>query len=130
MKVRLPGILLSSLLFIFFSLMGAGVSGQTDTLRQGEPLVRENRALRDSVADLLSRQIKIYPIPAKSELIAENIEGITMIEIFDVTGNKRINEVCDNHSQVTIEVSTLKKGIYFIRFISPGATVMKRFIKE
>jgi hypothetical protein len=31
---------------------------------------------------------------------------------------------------VIIEVSLLRKGIYFIRFISPRATIMKRFIKE
>ena len=53
-----------------------------------------------------------------------------MIEIFDVTGNKCLNEVCNSHSQMIIEVSQLRKGIYFIRFISPGATIMKRFIKE
>ncbi|MGB4555953.1 MAG: T9SS type A sorting domain-containing protein, partial [Bacteroidales bacterium] len=78
----------------------------------------------------LAERIKVYPNPVRSELIADHIEGVTMIEIFDVTGNKCLNEVCDNHNQMTIEVSTLKKGIYFIRFISPGATIMKRFIKE
>ncbi len=101
-------------------------SGQT-----GDSQPAQGRsAIADSVAHNLAERIKIYPNPVKSELIADHIEGITMIEIFDVTGNKCLNEVCDNHNQLIIEVSLLKKGIYFIRFISPRATIMKRFIKE
>ena len=102
------------------------ISGQTAA---GSPAFGKT-SVTDSLAHNLSEKIKIYPVPAKSELIIDNIDGVTMIEILDVTGNKRINEVCGNHSQLIIEVSQLKKGFYFIRFISPRVTVMKRFIKE
>lgn len=117
---------MSSITFILLVISLTSVSGQTGTGQpaDGKPVVP------DSVAQNLAERIKIYPIPVKSELIADNIDGVTMIEIFDVTGNKCINEVCDNHNQVIIEVSQLRKGIYFIRFISPRVTIMKRFIKE
>lgn len=126
MKKHLPGIVLSSITFILLVISLTSVSGQTGT---GQPADGKS-AVPDSVAHNLAERIKIYPIPVKSELIADNIDGVTMIEIFDVTGNKCINEVCDNHNQVIIEVSQLRKGIYFVRFISPRATIMKRFIKE
>jgi hypothetical protein len=126
MKKHLPGIVLSSTTFILLLISLNTVSGQ---IGSGQP-ADGKLAVSDSVAHNLAERIKIYPIPVKSELIADNIDGVTMIEIFDVTGNKWINEVCDNHNQVIIEVSQLRKGIYFIRFISPKATIMKRFIKE
>ncbi|HOE24335.1 MAG TPA: T9SS type A sorting domain-containing protein [Bacteroidales bacterium] len=126
MKRRLPGIILSSITCCLLIMSLSTAAGQTG---DGQP-AQARSAVIDSVAHSLAERIKVYPNPVRSELIADHIEGVTMIEIFDVTGNKCLNEVCDNHNQMTIEVSTLKKGIYFIRFISPGATIMKRFIKE
>lgn len=117
---------MSSITFILLVISLGSVSGQTGA---GQPADGKS-AVSDSASLSLAERIKIYPIPVKSELIADNIDGVTMIEIFDVTGNKCLNEVCDNHNQVIIEVSQLRKGIYFIRFISPRATIMKRFIKE
>lgn len=117
---------MSSITCCLLILSLSAVAGQTG---DGQP-ARARSAITDSVAHNLAERIKIYPNPVKSELIADHIEDITMIEIFDVTGNKCMNEVCDNHNQVIIEVSLLRKGIYFIRFISPRATIMKRFIKE
>ena len=126
MKRHLPGIILSSITCCLLILSLRTASGQT-----GDSQPAQGRsAIADSVAHNLAERIKIYPNPVKSELIADHIEGITMIEIFDVTGNKCLNEVCDNHNQMIIEVSLLRRGIYFMRFISPRATIMKRFIKE
>ncbi len=126
MKRFLPGIILTSTICCLLLLSPGSLSGQTAA---GRPATGKT-SVSDSLAHSLSEKIKIYPVPAKSELIIDNIEGVTMIEILDVTGNKRINEVCGNHSQLILEVSQLKKGFYFIRFISPRVTVMKRFIKE
>jgi hypothetical protein len=126
MKRFLPGIILSSIICCLLLFSPGTLAGQTV---DGKP-VSGKTSVSDSLAQNLSQKIKIYPVPAKSELIIDNIEGVTMIEILDVTGNKRINEVCENHSQLIVEVSQLKKGFYFIRFISPRVTVMKRFIKE
>ena len=126
MKKQLPGIILSSITCCLLLISVGSVSGQGST---GRPAYAKT-SVSDSIAHNLAEKIKIYPVPAKSELIVDNIEGVTMLEIFDVTGNKCLNEVCEAHAQVTLEVSQLRKGIYFIRFISPRATIMKRFIKE
>jgi hypothetical protein len=87
-------------------------------------------SLSDSLTVKMAEKIKLYPVPVKAELRVENISGVTMIEIFDVTGNKFRNEVCDNQDQITIPVAELRRGIYFIKFITPKATLLKRFIKE
>ncbi len=126
MKKHLPAIVISSFLAFLLLLPLSDVSGQN----AGSLAVNARSAVSDSVSHLLAERIKIYPIPAKTDLTADNIDGVTMIEIFDVTGNKCLQQVCDNHYQLAISVSELKRGMYFIRFITPRATLMKRFLKD
>jgi hypothetical protein len=94
MKRFLPGIILSSTICCLL-LLSPAQSLRADSRRQSGT---GKTSVSDSLAHNLSEKIKIYPVPAKSELIIDNIEGVTMIEILDVTGNKRMNEVCGNHS--------------------------------
>ncbi len=126
MKKHLPGIILTSIICCLLLTSPGSLSGQGGSEQSGQG----NRSVADSLAHSLAEKIKIYPVPATSELTVDHIESITTIEIFDVTGNKCLHQVCDDQAQVTIEVSQLKKGIHFIRFKSPQATIMKRFIKE
>ena len=74
--------------------------------------------------------IRIYPVPAHSDIFAENITDVTLIEIFDVTGNKHISEAVNGQDQIRIPVSHLARGVYFIRLTTEKGNVMKRFIKD
>jgi len=87
-------------------------------------------AVPDSINRSLAEKIKFYPVPVKTDLNLENISSVTVIEIFDVMGKKHISQTCSKQEQLSIPVSQLPRGIYFIRFVTPGTTVMKRFIKE
>jgi hypothetical protein len=74
--------------------------------------------------------IKLYPVPVISDLSIDNISNVTLIEIFDVMGNRNISEACDHQDHLSISVSNLPRGIYFIRFTTSGTSAIKRFIKE
>lgn len=95
-----------------------------------EPLQADKVSVSDSLNRNLTQKIKFYPVPAKSDLNLENISSVTVIEIFDVMGKKHISQACNKQEQVSIPVSHLPRGVYFIRFVTPGTTVMKRFIKD
>ncbi len=82
------------------------------------------------IADNLGHNLRIYPIPAYEELTIEGLSGVTMIEIFDVTGVKLSAMHCEGESMVKIPVSQLARGIYFIRLSSADETMMRRFVKE
>jgi len=84
----------------------------------------------DSITLSVAPKIKLYPVPVISDLFIDNIVNVTRIEIFDVMGNKHISETCDNQDHLRIPVSQLPRGIYFIRFITPGSSSIKRFTKE
>jgi len=73
--------------------------------------------------------IEMFPVPAASELKVRNIINVKTIDILDVTGKvvRTTNPGTDN--EITIPVSELKGGIYFVRFNTKTGVVIKRFVK-
>jgi hypothetical protein len=74
--------------------------------------------------------IKVYPIPVAAVLNIEGIDAFTAIEVRDVTGKVYHASQTGGAWSLTLETSTLPKGIYFIRLTSPAGTVTKKFIKN
>lgn len=119
---NLPFIAIISLLFLMPATFGQKSYAGS--------LSGEKVAVPDSLNRNLAERIKFYPVPVKTDLNLENISTVTLIEIFDVMGKKHISQACNKQEQLIIPVSQLPRGVYFIRFVTPGTTVMKRFIKE
>ncbi len=82
------------------------------------------------IDDDLNKNLRIYPIPAGEVITAEGIDGVTLIEVFEVTGNKVATIQCKEESIIEIPVAHLARGVYFIRLTTQEEVVMKRFIKE
>ncbi len=82
------------------------------------------------VEDNLSDRIRIYPVPAHDEITATGLAGVTLIEIFDVTGEKVTAIRCEGDSTLSVQLAHLSRGLYFIRFSTGEGSVMKRFIKK
>jgi hypothetical protein len=82
------------------------------------------------IEDNLIGKLRLYPIPAGDEITAEGIDGVTLIEIFEVTGNKVAAIRCEGNAKIEIPLTNLSRGLYFIRLYTPDGTVIKKFIKE
>lgn len=82
------------------------------------------------IEDNTGAAYRIYPVPAREELTASGLSGVTMIEVFDVTGDKVSAIRCEGDSLVNIPVGHLPRGIYFVRLTTENGAVMKRFVKE
>jgi Secretion system C-terminal sorting domain len=80
--------------------------------------------------ELLADNCRVYPVPASNELTVSGIGNVSLLEIFDVTGNKIISEHCEGMDIKILNISHLARGIYFIRLTTPLGAVMKRFVKE
>jgi hypothetical protein len=126
MKRTLP--ITNLLIIITTALLATGiVSGQANL----PGVSKDNIAnIPDSLSINFAQKIKLYPVPVNSDLFIDNVANVTRIEIFDIMGNKHISEVCDNQDNLRISVSQLTRGIYFIRFTTPGSSAIKRFTKE
>ncbi|MEA3495259.1 MAG: T9SS type A sorting domain-containing protein [Bacteroidota bacterium] len=76
-----------------------------------------------------NENIKIYPNPAKDYIIINNIKNTTFetIEIFDITA-KLIKSYSNN--SLRINISDLKKGLYFLKISTNKSIFVKKIIIE
>lgn len=76
-------------------------------------------------------EIFIYPNPANSELKIQNAElKIKSVEIYDVMGKKVFSQISNLKSQISIDISELKAGIYFVKALTGSESVFKRIVVE
>jgi len=77
-----------------------------------------------------TNKINMYPVPASSVLNVHSVPNLKSIEILDVTGKviKTINTGTDELIQVP--VTSLRRGMYLIRFNTTEGKVVKRFVKS
>ncbi len=78
----------------------------------------------DNLAD--SSKVTIYPNPASNYLTISSAQEVDKVEIYDPFG--KISITSDNEPKVNI--STLQKGIYFIRIYTKGSVVTRKMIKN
>lgn len=78
--------------------------------------------------------IKIYPTPAKNTLNLD-FNSMTLksfsIQVFDITGKLlKKDEFSSERSSVSVDISGLPNGFYYLKLLSSGKTFVKSFIKE
>lgn len=89
-----------------------------------------NAEILKSFTEISNKNINIYPNPTKSILNIEISENnFDEIMVFSSTG--AIVHVGETGvDKLRIDVSQFAPGMYFIRFVSNGLAVTKRFVKE
>ncbi len=75
------------------------------------------------------RGIMIYPNPATNTINIESTTKFSQMLISDVLGNVRISQQVFNQA-VTIDISGLTKGLYFIKLTTDDGIIVKKFLKE
>ncbi len=96
--------------------------------------VRVIGGLPTSVVQIASGSSAVaYPVPATNELnikLAKEVKGDISVSILDITGREIFSPLTINHSQFTINISSLPAGVYFARIITESNTEVVRFIKQ
>ena len=73
--------------------------------------------------------ITLYPNPATNTLNIESSTKFSQLLISDILGNVVIRQQVNNHA-VSVNVSGLGKGLYFVKMVGENGFVVKRFLKE
>jgi hypothetical protein len=72
-------------------------------------------------------EVNIFPVPVRDYLNITGINGNSRIIISDVTGRIVKSEWLTEH---TVDVSSLKEGLYFVTISTEKERITKKFIKE
>ena len=78
----------------------------------------------------LSLALNIYPNPVNDRLYIETESEIIEVSIFDVYGRRQVTETPSHQEVVTVEVSNLNSGVYFVKVVTNDGDVVKRFVKK
>ena len=72
----------------------------------------------------------IYPNPVNDKLvIATNVE-VESVVVYDVYGRQQINKSTRQQDEITIDVTGLNSGIYFIKINTTEGEIVKRIVKQ
>lgn len=118
-----------------------GATGQTFTITENGQyalIVTQNGCVDTSACQLIDyvgleegalSKLSIYPNPAVNSISIVANAPVDFIEIVDVNG-KTIQVSHKKVSLQTIDVSGLKKGLYFLKATSQGQSITKQFVKQ
>ena len=85
----------------------------------------------DKVEDITENNINIYPNPANDILYIEAESEINDVVIYTITGVIVGQQTTDNRQQsLSIDLSGLNAGIYFVKINTNQGEIVKRFIKK
>jgi hypothetical protein len=74
----------------------------------------------------ISQRIRIFPVPATTQLFIESELNMRSFEILDIAGRIVLQMPADGFEQ-TIDISTLSDGIYFLSITTSEGKAIKRF---
>ena len=78
----------------------------------------------------LENKYAIYPNPVNDRLYIETHSLTQTIEIYDVFGRPQVTETPSHQGNLTIDVSNLNSGIYFVKVVTEKGEVVKKFAKK
>ena len=83
----------------------------------------------ESIAELTS-SINVYPNPVNDVLFIETEVEINEVVVYDVYGRQQVNMTTGQQEVMTVEVSNLNAGVYFVKVVTNEGEVVKRFVKK
>jgi len=75
----------------------------------------------------LQKLITIYPNPATNTLYTNGLTGINTVEVYDISGKLLLSKQLNSNQ---IDISSLAKGLYFIKLTTEEGSVVRKFVKE
>lgn len=86
-------------------------------------------AFNTSIDDLKSNELAVYPNPASDQIVVQSDEAIDEINIYTLTG-KLVQSKKMMGNESSVDVNQLASGMYLIKAMINGKTVVQKFVKE
>ena len=74
--------------------------------------------------------INVYPNPVKDMLYVETETEIKEIIVCDVYGRHQVTKISSHQGDLSIDVSGLNSGVYFVRIKTDSGDIVRRFVKK
>ena len=79
----------------------------------------------------ISSSLLLYPNPVNDKLNIVTEIKVEDVSIFDIYGRiQSLSILASQHLSISVDVSGLNEGVYFVMIKTNDGVVMKRFVKE
>ena len=82
------------------------------------------------IEDKFTNNISIYPNPVKDRLYIETESEIEEVIVYDIYGRHQVTESPSHQEMISIDISNLNSGVYFVKINTAEGNIVKRFVKE
>ena len=76
------------------------------------------------------QDINVYPNPVKDMLYVETETEIIEIIVCDIYGRHQVTKTSSHQGDLSIDVSGLNSGVYFVRIKTDSGDIVRRFVKK
>jgi PKD repeat protein len=85
-----------------------------------------------SLSNAPETKIEAYPNPATDKIYIKGVSSIenTSIELYDLSGRAISNIHINTQNELSLDISALEKGVYFLKVQSENQVYSKQIIKE
>ena len=82
------------------------------------------------IEDKFTNNVSIYPNPAKDRLYIETESEIEEVIVYDIYGRHQVTETPSHQEMISIDISNLTSGVYFVKINTAEGNIVKRFVKK
>ena len=82
------------------------------------------------IEDNFTNNVSIYPNPVKDRLYIETESEIEEVIVYDIFGRHQVTETPSHQEMISIDISNLNSGVYFVKINTTNGNIVKRFVKE
>ena len=84
----------------------------------------------DAALEENSTTFNIYPNPVNDRLFVDAETEIEEVVVYDIFGRQQVTETPSHQGNLSIDLSDLNSGIYFVKVKTENGEIAKRFIKK
>ena len=78
----------------------------------------------------MNASFNVYPNPVNDKLYIEAETEIEEVVVYDVYGRHQVTETPSHQGNLTIDVTDLNSGVYFVKVVTENGEAVQRFIKK
>ena len=93
------------------------------------PFVKFSFVEGDAIEEMTT-SLSVYPNPVSDRLYIETETEVEEVIVYDIFGRRQVTETPSRQGNVTVDVSNLSNGVYFVKVVTENGEIVKRFIKK
>ena len=84
----------------------------------------------DDAVEEMTASFNIYPNPVSDKLYIEAETEIEEVVVYDIFGRHQVTETPSHQGNLTIDVTELNSGVYFVKVVTENGEAVQRFVKK